>query len=89
MSIEISKYDKHCFEKALTRINLSLRLSCNDLKLHGVRAGNKYEDGFQMIRISDSQYLPVYCDMTTSEGAFTLIVTSAQNNWTRAQVPRR
>jgi len=65
------------------------RLSCNDLKLHGVRAGNKYEDGFQMIRVSGSQYLPVYCDMTTSEGAFTLIVTSAQNNWTRAQVPRR
>ena len=66
------------------------RLSCNDLKLHGLRAGNKYdEDGFQMMKVSDAQYLPVYCDMTTAKGAFTLIVTSAHNNWTRAQVPRR
>lgn len=65
------------------------RLSCNDLKLHGLRAGNKYEDGFQMIRVNSSQYLPVYCDMTTSDGAFTLIVTSAHNNWSRAQVPIR
>ncbi|KAJ7386461.1 metalloendopeptidase [Desmophyllum pertusum] len=66
------------------------RLSCNDLKLHGLRAGNKYdEDGFQMMKVSSAQYLPVYCDMTTAKGAFTLIVTSAHNNWTRAQVPRR
>ncbi|KAL9951076.1 hypothetical protein ACROYT_G043672 [Oculina patagonica] len=66
------------------------RLSCNDLKLRGLRAGNTYdEDGFQMIKVSDAQYLPVYCDMTTAKGAFTLIVTSAHNNWTRAQVPRR
>ncbi|KAL9951073.1 hypothetical protein ACROYT_G043669 [Oculina patagonica] len=66
------------------------RLSCNDLKLRGLRAGNKYdEDGFQMIKVSNAQYLPVYCDMTTAKGAFTLIVTSAHNNWTRAQVPRR
>lgn len=68
---------------------LPYRLSCNDLKLHGVRAGNTYEDGFQMIRVNGAQYLPVYCDMTTSEGAFTLIVTSAHNNWTVTQVPRR
>ena len=67
-----------------------LRLSCNDLKLHGLRAGNKYEeDGFQMMKVSNAQFLPVYCDMTTSKGAFTLIVTSAHNNWTRPQVPRR
>lgn len=66
------------------------RLSCNDLKLHGLRAGNKYdEDGFQMMKVSDAQYLPIYCDMTTAKGAFTLIVTSAHNNWTRAQVSRR
>ncbi|PFX13518.1 Disintegrin and metalloproteinase domain-containing protein 9 [Stylophora pistillata] len=66
------------------------RLSCNDLKLHGVRAGNKYdEDSFQLMKVSDAQYLPVYCDMTTAKGAFTLIVTSAHNNWTREQVPRR
>ena len=64
------------------------RLSCNDLKVHGLRAGNTYDDGFQMIRIN-GHYLPVYCDMTTSEGAFTLIVTSAHNNWTRAEVPLR
>lgn len=71
-------------------IALETRLSCNDLKLHGLRAGNKYdEDGFQMMKLSDAQYLPVYCDMTTAKGAFTLIVTSAHNNWTRAQVPRR
>ena len=42
-----------------------------------------------MMKVSDAQYLPVYCDMTTAKGAFTLIVTSAHNNWTRAQVPRR
>ena len=66
------------------------RLSCNDLKLHGLRAGNKYdEDGFQMMKVTAAQYLPIYCDMTTAKGAFTLIVTSAHNNWTRAQVPRR
>lgn len=66
-----------------------VRLSCNDLKVHGVRAGNQYEDGFQLIKVNDTQYLPVYCDMTTSEGGFTLLVTSAHNNWTRAQVPSR
>ncbi|XP_073247149.1 uncharacterized protein [Porites lutea] len=65
------------------------RFSCNDIKLRGLRAGNKYDDGFQMIRVNSTQYLPVYCDMTTSDGAFTLLVTSANNNWTRAQVPRR
>lgn len=66
------------------------RLSCNDLKLHGMRAGNKYgEDSFQLMKVSDTQYLPVYCDMTTAKGGFTLIVTSAHNNWTRAQVPHR
>ena len=71
-------------------IALGPRLSCNDLKLHGLRAGNKYdEDGFQLMKVSNTQYLPVYCDMTTTKGAFTLIVTSAHNNWTRAQVPRR
>ncbi|XP_066014989.1 uncharacterized protein [Pocillopora verrucosa] len=65
------------------------RLSCNDLKLHGVRAGIKYDDSFQLVKTSDTQYLPVYCDMTTAKGAFTLIVTSAHNSWTRAQVPHR
>ena len=66
------------------------RLSCNDLKVHGERAGNVYnEDGFHMIRISDAQYLPVYCDMTAARGGFTLVVTSAHNSWMRAQVPRR
>lgn len=67
----------------------NFRFSCNDIKLRGLRAGNKYDDGFQMIRVNSTQYLPVYCDMTTSDGAFTLLVTSANNNWTRAQVPRR
>ncbi|RMX44841.1 hypothetical protein pdam_00009262 [Pocillopora damicornis] len=66
------------------------RLSCNDHKIHGVRAGIKYEeDSFQLIKVSDTQYLPVYCDMITAKGAFTLIVTSAHNNWTREQVPHR
>lgn len=55
-----------------------------------MRAGNKYgEDSFQLMKVSDTQYLPVYCDMTTAKGGFTLIVTSAHNNWTRAQVPHR
>ena len=60
------------------------------MKLHRARAGNSYQDGFYMIQLADkAQYLPVYCDMTTEAGAFTLLVTSAHNGWTPAQVLRR
>ncbi|KAK3726269.1 hypothetical protein QZH41_003046 [Actinostola sp. cb2023] len=66
------------------------RRSCNDIKVHGVRAGQTYKDGYYMIRvINEYQYLPVFCDMTSEPGAFTLIVTSRHNQWTRAQVPAR
>ena len=57
--------------------------------MHGVRVGNTYKDGFYMINTDKAQYLPVYCDMTAADGAFTLLVTSAHNSWTPAQVLSR
>ncbi|XP_032229700.2 uncharacterized protein LOC5505409 [Nematostella vectensis] len=66
------------------------RKSCNEIKLHGVRKGRSYEDGYYMATLlGHAQYLPVYCDMTSEPGAFTLLVTSRHNNWTREQVPAR
>ncbi|KAK3698442.1 hypothetical protein QZH41_010011 [Actinostola sp. cb2023] len=66
------------------------RRSCFDIKVHGVRLSRTYKDDYYMIRLlSDSSYLPVFCDMTSDPGAFTLVVTSRHNNWTRAQVPAR
>ena len=43
-----------------------------------------------MIQLANrAEYLPVYCDMTTEAGAFALLVTSAHNGWTPAQVLSR
>ncbi|KAK3716436.1 hypothetical protein QZH41_016844, partial [Actinostola sp. cb2023] len=66
------------------------RRSCFDIKVHGVRLSRAYKDNYYMIRLlNDSSYLPVFCDMTSDPGAFTLVVTSRHNKWTRAQVPAR
>ncbi|KAK3716434.1 hypothetical protein QZH41_016845, partial [Actinostola sp. cb2023] len=66
------------------------RRSCFDIKVHGVRLSRTYKDNYYMIRLlNDSSYLPVFCDMTSDPGAFTLVVTSRHNKWTRAQVPAR
>lgn len=66
------------------------RRSCNDIKVHGVMAGREYTDGYYMINpAKPANYLPVFCDMTSDEGAFTLLVTSANGNWTRNEVPLR
>ncbi|XP_048584529.1 uncharacterized protein LOC5514577 [Nematostella vectensis] len=66
------------------------RKSCNDIKVHGVRSGNSYKDGYYMATLlGHAQYLPVYCDMTSEPGAYTLLVTSRHNNWRREQVPMR
>ena len=42
---------------------------------NSVRGGNRHKDGIQFIKVNEAQYLPVYCDMTTSEDGFTLPVT--------------
>ena len=39
-----------------------------------------------MIKQNDVDYLPVYCDMTSDPGAYTLLVTSVSNNWKAADV---
>jgi len=58
--------------------------------VHGSQHSQTFQDGYYMIRlINDSSYLPVFCDMTSDPGAYTLVVTSRHNNWTRAQVPAR
>jgi len=43
-----------------------------------------------MIKLQDNQeYLPVYCDMTSEPGAYTLLVTSAHGNWRVDEVKAR
>ncbi|KAJ7312351.1 hypothetical protein OS493_039749 [Desmophyllum pertusum] len=44
------------------------------------------KDGLYMIRKNDHEYLPVYCDMTSEQGAYTLLVTSASNGWKKNEV---
>lgn len=39
-----------------------------------------------MIRKNSHEYLPVYCDMTSEQGAYTLLVTSASNGWKKDEV---
>ena len=39
-----------------------------------------------MIRKNSHEYLPVYCDMTSEQGAYTLLVTSASNGWNKNEV---
>ena len=39
-----------------------------------------------MIKKDDVDYLPVFCDMTSDLGAYTLLVTSASNNWNAKDV---
>ena len=65
----------------------SSRVSCNDIKVHGNHKGMKdFKDGLYFIKSSKTNQLPVYCDMTSNSSAWTLLVTSKQNNWTAQQV---
>ena len=44
------------------------------------------KDGRYMIRKTSYEYIPVYCDMTSESGAYTLLVTSAHNSWRKEDV---
>jgi len=60
--------------------------SCNEIKIKS--RGNRAElrDGIYMIRKNSHEYLPVYCDMTSESGGYTLLVTSASNGWNENEV---
>ncbi|PFX30175.1 Retinol dehydrogenase 8 [Stylophora pistillata] len=60
--------------------------SCNEIKSEN--RGNKAagKDGLYFIRKNSHEYLPVYCDMTSEQGAYTLLVTSASNGWKKNEV---
>ena len=47
------------------------------MKSGGIKA--QLEDGIYMIRKNAHEYLPVFCDMTSEPGGYTLLVTSASN----------
>ena len=42
-----------------------------------------------MIKKDDVDYLSVFCDMKSDFGAYTLLVTSASNNWNAKDVTFR
>lgn len=42
-----------------------------------------------MIKENDVDFLPVFCDMTSEPGAYTLLVTSTSNNWNAKDVKFR
>lgn len=65
------------------------RRSCNQVKVYGTQLGITYDDGVYMIKKDDVDYLPVFCDMTSDLGAYTLLVTSASNNWNAKDVTFR
>ena len=54
------------------------------MKSGGIKA--QLEDGIYMIRKNGYEYLPVYCDMTSAPGGYTLSVTSASNGWNKNEV---
>lgn len=59
--------------------------SCNELKTKKRGRGAPLKDGLYMIH-QNSQYFPVYCDMTSETGAYTLLVTSSTNGWSKSKV---
>lgn len=65
------------------------RRSCNQVKVYGTQLGITYDDGVYMIKKDDVDYLPVFCDMTSDLGAYTLLITSASNNWNAKDVTFR
>lgn len=68
---------------AFTRIH---RRSCNEIKMKNGESRAGMKDGIYMIRKTTHDYLPVYCDMTSEVGAYTLLVTSASNGWKKDEV---
>ena len=54
------------------------------MKRGGIKA--QLEDGIYMIRKNAHEYLPVYCDMTSESGGYTLLVTSASSGWSKNEV---
>ena len=54
------------------------------MKIGGIKA--QLEDGMYMIRKNAHEYLPVYCDMKSEPGGYTLLVTSASNGWNKNKV---
>ena len=54
------------------------------MKSGGIKA--QLENGIYMIRKNSHEYLPVYCDMTSEPGGYTLLVTSASNGWNKTEV---
>ena len=71
---------------SLNTINCVRRRSCNEIKSEN--RGNKAaeKDGLYFILRNSHEYLPVYCDMTSEQGAYTLLVTSASNGWKKNEV---
>lgn len=54
------------------------------MKRGGIKA--QLEDGIYRIRKNAHEYLPVYCDMTSESGGYTLLVTSASSGWSKNEV---
>ena len=75
--------------KLFFNVLLLHRRSCNQVKVYGTQLGITYDDGVYMIKKDDVDYLPVFCDMTSDLGAYTLLVTSASNNWNAKDVTFR
>ncbi|XP_032217727.2 uncharacterized protein LOC5517368 isoform X2 [Nematostella vectensis] len=62
--------------------------SCNEILLKRHPRLRPQSSVF-MIRRNAYEYLPVYCNMTQSQGGWTLLVTSTKNNWKANQVESR
>ena len=62
------------------------KISCNQIKINGERKGIKYTNGFYIAKKSEVDIRTLYCDMTSDDGAWTLLVTSIHGNWTKSQV---
>ena len=50
------------------------------------RGTERYDDGVYIIKKDDISVQPVYCDMTSDPGAWTLLITSITGGWGYEQV---